>query len=515
MRSVIFALLGTAAMCVVAFFAYTLGPWRSHSQQPEFAMSDAQFSTELERIREAEKIDDPERRCLAYPDPAELHWDANAVAALCRRAGWKMLSWHDIDDALKQHNAAQLDSAFAGYLQQNYGDPQRHGYLTWTYFWMFQSPSQWTHDAAERWVAARPDSGFALAARGIHYTEAAWNARGSEYASETPQANFARAAEYVRLARADLTAALQREPRLIAAYHGLLRTLRLAPDAQLRQQWIDAALVLDAADPWIYADWIDNVAPKWGGSLMQMAEVGTQAARHAAQNPLLATFNAAPLCYTGEERRCSECGPDGAVALDFFRQAGGYGPAMCFLEGAGAAATVAGDSRTAVRYYSQALRFLNQPRWRGYRAAVLRNVGQREWALQDLADALKTNPRDTTLLYSEGLAFTELTRFGDAESAYRAILDIDPDHENAAIALSMLYLSQLAAPDKARPLIDHLLERQPRHAHAWLLKAALSEGDPVGYRLAARNYLQFVQRNDPANRSDIAAIEARLAALKD
>jgi tetratricopeptide (TPR) repeat protein len=511
-------------VCLVAALAYRLGGSdRSRTATPLGTLQSLNLialSEELKGIRAAEMIEDPLERCLAYPNPPEFQWDRKVVEALCRKAQWRMLTSKQIDDALDQRHPEILDQAFDSYFASNYSDADRHGFLTWAFWWMFQSSSKWAADTTQKWVKTDPQSAYALAARGIHYTQAAYDARGGKTERNTPKENFARMSEFAHNARTDLQESLHRNPRLIAAYHSLIRLSRLDGTAEERRQWVDQALVLDPADPWTYQDWMDAVEPQWGGSTAEMERVAESAGKHASANPLLSTLRAGPLCNVADDFRCEECERDGAKSLDFFRQAGGFGPAACFLEGAGAAAVLAQDSQTAVRYYSQAVRFIGGADWLAYRAPALRSIGQNEWALQDLKNALALNPRNTTVLYSEGLAYAEMGRIGDAQKTYLSILIIDPNNQQAALALSILYLtnsSPLFAPEKARPLIGHLLDRDPTLAHAWLLQAAVSEidRDASAYVNAAENYLKFVDHDDPAHKNDIEVILGKVAQVRE
>ena len=478
------------------------------------AVSDA-LNAELERIRTAEKIRDPYERCMAYPNPAEFNWSPAAIETMCRRQSRRMLGWKEIEDALNRHHPEIVDQAFESYLSKNYAEPGQHGFLTWTYWWMFQSPSKWTEDTTNHWVESDPNSAYALAARGIHLSQAAYDARGGKRASETPAANFERMHELVERSRRDLERSLELNPRLIAAYHGLLHTSRLVDDpqeAQRRDAWIEQALALDPDDQWIYQDWMDAVDPSWGGSVAEMESVADQAARRADTNPALPLLKASALCAQADEYRCESCSKDGRKSLDLYRKAAAFGPAGCFLEGAGAAAVLAQDPQTAVRYYSQAYRFLGGDEWLAYRAQNLRSIGRGDWALQNLNDALARNPGNTTLLYALALAYVDAGRYGDAEKTYRDMLKLEPGNQTAALELARLYLSALNAPDKARPLIDGVLERDPTLASAWFLQATLYEAidNQPGYRDAAAKFLRYANRTDPWQATNISIVEAKL-----
>jgi tetratricopeptide (TPR) repeat protein len=512
-RTFAIGLLVLLVAASIGVFAYDMG--LRHSTNPAAAAPPARVSdalnAELDRIRVAEKIEDPFERCMAYPNPPEFNWSHALVEAQCRRLSRHMLGWKEIQDALDQGHPARIDQAFDGYFAKNFDEPGQHGFLTWTFWWMFQSSSTWADDATNAWVRSDPQSAYALAARGIHYTESAYAARGDRLYASTPETNVVRMREFAGRARTDLVESLKRNPRLIAAYHGLLRITRLGEDDG-RDEWIRQALALDPADAWIYQDWLDNVDPKWGGSYAEMERVAAQAALHADANPSLALFKATPLCIKADEYRCESCDKDGEKSLALYREAGAIGPAGCFLDGAGAAAVLAQDLPTAVRYYSQAYRFLGTDEWLAYRAQNLRSLGRGDWALENLTDALARNPDNTTLLHALSLSYADAGRVGDVEKTYRRMLDIDPKNKIAAIDLGALYIDQLKTPEKARPLVEGLLQLDPAFAPAWFAKARLCEvdDDKPCYRAAAAKFLRYVNHQDPWQSANVSIVQARL-----
>ena len=214
--------IGTLAVLLVASIgagAYYLGV-DNGTREAAIAVAPTpapsnELNAELDRIQVAEKIEDPYERCMAYPNPAEFNWSPSVIEVMCKRLSRRMLGWKEIEDALANKHPELLAQAFDGYLARN--EAGEHGFLTWSFWWMFQSSSKWADDITDKWVQADPKSAYALVARGLHYTESAYAARGDDFASKTPAENFVRTHEFVRKARADLQQSLERNPRLIAA----------------------------------------------------------------------------------------------------------------------------------------------------------------------------------------------------------------------------------------------------------------------------------------------------------
>jgi tetratricopeptide (TPR) repeat protein len=477
----------------------------------------SELARELAAIRNAEAIKDPVARCLAYPDPSELKWDTKIVHRRCGQLSMHMMSADEMREALAKHQPETLEQAFDSYSMKNSSDPEQHGLLTWTFFWMFQGSGQKIDAMTEEWVQQAPKSAYALAARGIHFAASAYHARGNALARDVPPENFEHMHEFMEKARADLEASAALNPQLIAAYHGLLYMARLTSDQELIDSAAKRALAIDPADPWIYEDWLNDLDPRWGGSVEAVSQIAEMAASHADREPLLVLEKAAPYCATAQAYSCSECGhKDYRKALEIYREAAQFGPATCVLENADWASNSVQDYEGAVRYASQAIRFFGPTSYHlNQRANALQHLGQYEAALKDLDAAWDLNTQDVNALYVRGTVLEDLQRYADAENSFLSILAIDPKDSSATVALSMLYLTNLPKPDKAEHLISGMLERNPKHARAWLLKAALAKGkDESLCKDALEKYLLYVDRNDPYEKRDIDMATRRLAELK-
>jgi len=478
-----------------------------------YVVGDA-LADEFKKIRAAETNDDLEKRCLATPDLAEFSWDPKLVKAMCRLLSRKMISWKELNDALDRRDAAFLQQTFDGYLETSFKHGH-HGFIDWTYANMFNNASKEELETTTRWIELDPDSAYALAARGTHYVQAAYEARGAAYARDTPSENFDRMRECIVKARSDFDAALERNPKLITVYVQLLRIAQLTGDEDLRYRSVTKALAIDSADHFVYDYWIDAAEPRWGGSLAEMERAGRLAAEHAKANPILGRMQGRATCDRALQATCTNCSapPDNAKALKLFRESAAHGATRCFLLGAAWSAAATDDLQDAVRYYTQAVRFLNDGDSRVRRAGILYTLGEREWAMQDLDVLLKGYPNYIEALNEKAYLVDLENHPAEAETLYLRTLTVDPNNERAGLELSRLYLSELPNFDKAAPLVAGLLERNPKLARAWLYKAALARGNEAACREALQNYLKYVDRNNAYEKNDIAGAQARLNQL--
>jgi len=307
---------------------------------------------------------------------------------------------------------------------------------------------------------------------------------------------------------------LRREPRLIAAYHGLLQVAQMTGDEELLTSSAEAALELDSADQWIYDDWIDAVMPQWGGSIEAMDAVAHRAVSHVSRNPLLARTPARSLCYQAKQYYCATCKNDFPQALALYRKAAEFGPVACFLTYAPGAAAGSGDYGDAVRYESQTYRFFGKTDDIVYRADYLSQIGHADWAREDLARMIAEYPKYTSAL--EHLAYLD-EHAGNPQAAakgYARIIEIDANHERAKLELSRLYMSSVPARDKAKALIEELLARNPKLARAWENRAMLvcNESD-AQCRESLEKFLELANPDDAYEKKEIPRAKAKLAEL--
>lgn len=469
-----------------------------------------QFAKEFERIRAAEKIDDKLKRCLAYPDPSEFRWDPEVVRALCALNAHEAISLKEINNALEAGHPEVIDTAFRSYLDRTY-QAGEHGFLNWVYTQLFGEESAETTRIAQRWVELDPNSGFALVARGTQFVASAWAARGEELLRDTPGENKLRMLNFAERARVDFNAALEKAPRLISAYHGLIRAAQLSGDHEFVAKSAQSALELDPADQRIYDAWFSAVEPQWDGSNQLMLAVVTIASRHENENPLLKRSAGRLPCVVSISVRAD----NDRDALALYRRAAADAPVQCFLEYApDAVERIGGDDEAVVRYNSQAYRFLGGNNRIFRRSLALQRLGRTEWALEGVDAVLNRDPTDKEALLYRGWILKNNHDAARAEKAFARVLEIDPLNREATTELVVLYTGFLNQPAKAQELVDRLMAaNEPR---AWLLTTVLhGHGDEALCRDALRKYLDLVNVNadDVYEQRDIDRAKQRLVEL--
>ena len=484
-------------------------------------VSTADPNGDLQKIREADKIEDRYQRCLAYPNPSEFNWDPTVVAARCHLLQRRMISWKQINDALDQHHPETLKEAFASY-EKITTQPGEHGYLIWTYWWMFENAGEKTGATVQKWVDEDPESAYALSARGIQFIASAKKARGGEFIRNTPKGDIERMNAFLVKARADFEESLRRDPNLIAAYHGLLEIAQLKGDQAWASKLAHSALAIDPADNWIYDQWIDVAEPPWGGSYQKMKEIADEGAKHAADNPLLKTLTARGTCEKARALTCKGCGDDTdkrhtTDALNLYRQAAQTMPTTCFLEWAGSLAEDIGDDKYAAIYDAQASRFLDRNQYALRRSTVLQRLGETAWAQEVIDRVLKKTPDDIETLRYQGWLFETQHRWQDAAQPFLKIFDQHESDRRASMELVRIYANELHDLTKAREILMRYAKAQPENPRMWLLQAAIDrEVDDRECKADLQRYLASVDeaKADEQEKEDIELARKHLTEVK-
>lgn len=467
------------------------------------------FAAEYEKVRAADRTADVGERCLSYPDPDWLQWDRDVIKAFCRSRSFKHLTIDDIKTALDENHPERLQAAFAGYLSDNYSDPEKRGILTRVYREVFSSSATEVRDVVKRWANADPMSAFALAARGTYYKSAAETSRGSGYARDTPSESFESMEKLAARARRDLEDSLRMSPKLMAAYDSLISLGMITSDHELIAKSVDAALALDPADERIYLDWMQASQPRWGGSLDAMSHIADLATQHAAANPMLKLVAEKKIAQYGDIELARD---NYGAALERYEAAFKIAPSTIDLGSAAFAASRMGQHEKAIWYYSQAYRFDQFNGDALSRRAFELNLLQRpDLAAESIALAAPLKMATADGLVSQGNAYWDIGRFEDAAKAYQAALKLNAREEQALTGLAGLEAGPLKSPANAEPYVEALQRYYPDHARTWLLVAQAAQDDDARCVAALERYLSLANPDDPNERANIGAAKAALA----
>lgn len=342
-------------------------------------------------------------RPLAMSDQLKvLHAREAARAAECERPMALLLErkYDEVDAVIRQ-----LQQASAGGFE---GERRMNCALL-----AFRSTDQRIIGALDEFVAARADSWVPLLLRGIHQTELGWNERGTKYAADTSDEQFAKMRRRFELARADLKQVVRRAPEVAAAQEYRIIIDKADGLGDIRRQALDQALKTSPGNLAVRQAYMVSLLPRWGGSQRAMAAFAREESKASARYPWLRVL-------------------DGMI-----------------LEEQGEMACEAGECGKSLEFYERALQAYDFAPFRARRGVALANLGRDEEALEELSRALAESPgldwaraRRAYLLASHGYP-------AEAAEDYRKLLQIYPGDADYKAGLQHV-TEHLKAVDEAQ-----------------------------------------------------------------
>ena len=323
-------------------------------REPRSPFSSQEFEAFQAAVDKAEEIDNLTERCFAYPDPPGSHWSRDAVIAYCRYRLQPTLDYSFVVDAIDRKRAVEIDSAFDELVKQNLGTLRPQETIWRSMIENFQDSSTQLRHITDDWKQQSPHSALAYTASAFVYERMAGNARGSDWSSNTPQANIDAMHTLLISARADLAKAVEIDPSLTTPYALMVNVGVLDGDPAYVDQGIRRGLAVDPASFAIYDVLTMAAMPRWGGSRERQQELVKSAETQAAKNPLLLTIRANVLVDVYGLRTCScQTAAERAGYREVFDQVA----TARDLLGAGENAKKHHQPELAYVYLSEALRF--------------------------------------------------------------------------------------------------------------------------------------------------------------
>ena len=468
--------------------------WKPSPQQ----LSEAEIAAHLQQVEAADSIEDPEARCLAYPDLRNMRWPAGVVAARCAMQRSPRYSAAELSSKLASpEGRAEVSQSFDALLDAHYSDSgQREQiFLAIEPFKSHQSLGEFV----AQWVRDEPENHWAQLAQGARLKGAAQDSRGTGYIRETPEADLRAASERARQAIPYLERALVLEPRLSPACVVQIEAMRLAGGMPARHV-ADRCREIDPVSYHVVMAW-------W--PLAETAEVEAHIARYGKQNALL------PGIRTVIAGRHFDTLPQGAMpnAIEPMLDALRHGPNARMLNAVSAGFNELGRPDLGMMFLSQAVRFdMGYSHYRFIRA-FQNQVARPAWAVVDFERLLEVHPGQPDYVRM----LRELR--GELEKAERA--SRPPTAEELELAEFVRACGKFAykvlwasddelAVDPMKDCGDEVIERWPGEAEAWRVRAdVLHQHKRPGFEEAARKYLEIATPGSP----DYYSHEARFKRL--
>ncbi|MBO9663422.1 hypothetical protein [Dokdonella sp.] len=421
-------------------------------------------SARIAALRAADKVVDPLKRCVEFPDVPPLHWNPAFIAERCRLTALDIITVDQIDAKLAAGDSAGVDAIFQDYATQDASDPKRRGILFRAFEQRFESSNPAIGSVIERWVKASPHSVYALAARGVFRMRTAAEARGTEYAADTPQENFDTMERLMAGAVSDLKASLAIKADFVVPATYLIPATARTGGGRAEIAELGRKAIAIAPDEYrAYIFWAKEASPLWGGSNEELEEIANAAKAREGSNPLMSLV-AARVRYFNALATRRELSRDDtleilAIAPDNFA-----------LDNLGRLA------QTDAPLITPLVRF--EPTVENYmRAALtLQFAGEPEWSREYVMRAADLGSPTTPDLEKYAQALAASNRFEAAAALNEKMIEVNPRNAKAMAALVGLYQEHLKRHDDAVAMARRLLDAYPDSGDAWSTFAYTQKG---------------------------------------
>lgn len=363
----------------------------------------------------------------------------------------------------------------------------------------------WRHEekpeALDDWVAGSKRPAAALTARGHAYVDAAYAARGSKWARDTPEESFRRMHELMRAGRADLLRAIELQPDSPIPVEVLAWGAKASSGQESLIPILERHLALDPRSLAARAGVIAAFEPKWGGDLAVMHRIAAEAQPHAELNPRLVSLQGLPHGYLAWEawrdEHLAEAHAHYTEALRF----GDWGTK--WSRDRSAVRRKLGDLPGALidadRAVSLAPRF--DKAW-GNRARILDEMGRHEEALEAWDKAIEYAPGHRWYYEKRAMTLHAVGRHAEAIADLRKATELEPDRHWSWSRLGMDLADGMDDCEAAVPALETAARLRPQDPRNWFFIAMCHERageiDRAGEVYA--HYLQLVAQGGSASK---------------
>jgi tetratricopeptide (TPR) repeat protein len=241
----------------------------------------------------------------------------------------------------------------------------------------------------DAWVTATPDAFAPYVARGYYWLAVAWARRGSKWAKDTDDSDFAAMAETLPLAMADFDRAREIQPKAISAYRGEIKVFLGMSRKRQARRLLDAATAFCPSCFQVRVAYMIHLRPRWHGSREEMAQFAASVDSSNKKLQLLRGY------VDWDEAQTLSGNKDYAKAMAAIERACALGTHWEFLLERSNIHRRLKDNQAALEDASAAWAARpGEPDILARRMVVLRNLARWEAAGSDLLALLRTDPTD-------------------------------------------------------------------------------------------------------------------------
>lgn len=460
----------------------------------------------LARMQSADATRDPVRRCLDYPSPPGVTWSKASIQARC-----ELLAPREefLDEGVAKlstgEGGAILDAGFMALLDNPQPSPASKDGRVYRSLDEFSSAAALPH--AERWLANRPKSPFAHAARGASLLAKAIRLRGTNFASDTDPDDLDNTATLATEAARELQQAYILEPRLAAACALRTTALQLSAGHDRAHEQGRACAHVHPESYFAASSWASAAEPRWGGSQAALSEIGTFLESHASRNPLLASIVGKIKAYD----LLTSASTMSREEIERLQHYASYGPHAYMLNSISISWENLGEYDLSMAFLSSAIRFdIDGGNKYRFTRASMNNAVRPEWAVIDYRILQETYKSDPSIAMYLAQAEENVRNQTGRTFAREGSVTFEGDTLGKATYLSeclRMGTSDRAADRFMKNCSDTLVRQWPDEPAAWYVRTiVLQHNGMPEWKDAAARYLTMIEAMPNENRERIESI---------
>ncbi|NKB38330.1 MAG: DUF4034 domain-containing protein [Gammaproteobacteria bacterium] len=321
------------------------------------------------------------------------------------------------------------------------------------------------------WLQLQPDSFVPHLVRAYYYYGVAWSWRGHRQLEETSRARLEKMRNYLRLAAADISQAIELREDLSAADALALKVLMLLGEKEYQAKTLREALRIHPRSYLVRSAYIWSLKPEWGGRAEDLMSFIKTIDKDTSDQPLLKNLSGYADYIFAESLAEQKRYEDAAIHFDF---AIDKGSDHIIYRERGINHYHLADYEAARRDFDTALALWPQdPKSLRWRSHALQRLGHNDIALGDIELASRLKPMNRYILKANALLSRKMKRFESVPDSYERALYYNRDDADIWYERGMHYSHELLNFEAALTDLKRATELSPDKPAYWYEYAAV------------------------------------------
>ncbi|MBN2693142.1 DUF4034 domain-containing protein [bacterium] len=278
----------------------------------------------------------------------------------------------------------------------------------------------------DEWIKYSPKNNIPKIAKGFHYYELAWRARGYKYICETDRKNIELMRKNLSKTAEELIKSLDNGLDHVVLYYLLIKSTTMLGDKKLKKDILEKALKVYPQSFRIRISYLLSISPRWGGSYEEMEQFIEKSQKDIDKNERFKVLSA---------------------FIDYDK---------------GDLLYIAGKNKKALEYLDKALEFGEHFILYDKRAEILHNLGKSKKALEDCDKSIELEPESDNSYLIKAKIYKSKEDYNNAVKFYSIADELLPKVESVLInkywLLNTLTVSKYEANDYDENILKNAVE---------------------------------------------------------